>query len=555
MFSGDTLCAWLAQVGLASFVILLLGGGAVLLWRQPVRRVRIIELALAGCLLVPWLGLLPGYPRLTVGPWGQATVGRQQSPPAAPSTVEQPAASAAIVPAAAGGAVAPPITDVVQPPAHTFNVTALVVAFYLAGMAGIALWWLAGMIALLRLLRASRPAPPRCRQLLGEIAGPRSAGVRLLVSRRASQPLAFAWRRPVIVLPDNLGDDEQALRWSLAHEWAHVEHHDFRAWMAAGLARLLFFYNPLLWWLRRQLRLCQDFLADAQASRQAPQAEDYAEFLTIRAAAWSPGSLVLGLGMGFRRSELYRRIIMLVQNEPLESRLPRLWTVSVTAAALILVAAVATLSWSGPLAADAKAAPSEASAAEKQEGAGESGEERLAMMGRVEDFFLHNFRDVTARKSLEWANVETQANGNRSIRYRYEATIWGKKVLLMNQVFTFDKQGKFVAYKNVAGFPKPKPEMKRDVSTKEGMMELVEDFFRHNWRDITAHKTIEWGEPTTEANGNRSIRYKFLATIWYSDTTTLNRIFTFDPKGEFVSAKDVKPPMAGGSEPGRGSTR
>jgi hypothetical protein len=351
----------------------------------------------------------------------------------------------------------------------------------------------------------------------------------------------------VIVLPENLGDDEQALRWSLAHEWAHVEHHDFRAWMAAGLARLLFFYNPLLWWLRRQLRLCQDFLADAQASRQAPQPEDYAEFLAARAAANSRGPLVMGLGMGTRRSELYRRIIMLVQNEPLESRLPRLWTVSVTGAAVVLVAAVAALSSSSPLAADTNAAGGEASGFVGTLLLLGGSEERLAMMGRVEDFFLHNFRDVTARKSLEWGNVEAGVNGNRSIRYMYEATIWGKKVLLMNQIFTFDKQGKFVAYKNVAGFPKPKPEMKRDVSTKEGLQELVEDFFRHNWRDITAHETMEWGEPTTEAGGNRSIRYKFRATIWYSDKKTMNRIFTFDRQGEFVSVKDVKQPAAAAS--------
>ena len=87
------------------------------------------------------------------------------------------------------------------------------------------------------------------------------------------------------MLPESLCDDEQAVRWSLAHEWAHIERHDFRAWFVAGLARVLFFYQPLVWWLRRQLRLCQDFVADARASRQAPQPEDYAEFLTVRAAA------------------------------------------------------------------------------------------------------------------------------------------------------------------------------------------------------------------------------------------------------------------------------
>ena len=130
----------------------------------------------------------------------------------------------------------------------------------------------------------------------------------------------------------------------MAHEWTHIERRDFRAWFAAGLARVLFFYQPLVWWLRRQLRLCQDFVADARASRQAPQPEDYAEFLTLRAAAGSLHPAMVGLGMGFRKSELYRRIVMLVQNPPLESRAPRLWTLSVTCAALILVAIVAALS-------------------------------------------------------------------------------------------------------------------------------------------------------------------------------------------------------------------
>ena len=167
--------------------------------------------------------------------------------------------------------------------------------------------------------------------------------MRLIVSRRVNQPLAAAWGRPVIVLPENLCGDAQSLRWCLAHEWTHVERRDFRVWLMAGLVRVLFFYHPLVWWLRRQLRLCQDFVADARAARQAPQPEDYAEFLTVRAAAGSLHPAIVGLGMGFRKSELYRRIVMLVENQPIESRAPRLWSVSVTLAALVLVAAVAAL--------------------------------------------------------------------------------------------------------------------------------------------------------------------------------------------------------------------
>ncbi|MCK4282999.1 MAG: hypothetical protein KAX44_01685, partial [Candidatus Brocadiae bacterium] len=68
---------------------------------------------------------------------------------------------------------------------------------------------------------------------------------------------------------------------------------------------------------------------------------------------------------------------------------------------------------------------------------------------------------------------------------------------------------------------------------------LVEDFFRHNFRDITARETLEWGEPQVHADGNRSIRYKFRATIWGKDVMTMNQVFTFSPDGQFVSVEDV----------------
>ena len=112
----------------------------------------------------------------------------------------------------------------------------------------------------------------------------------------------------------------------------------------AGLARVLFFYQPLVWWLRRQLRLCQDYVADASASRQASQPEDYAEFLTARAAAGLLHPAMVGLGMGFSKSELYRRVVMLVQNRPLEIRPPRLWNTLVNLVALVLIGILSALS-------------------------------------------------------------------------------------------------------------------------------------------------------------------------------------------------------------------
>lgn len=72
------------------------------------------------------------------------------------------------------------------------------------------------------------------------------------------------------------------------------------------------------------------------------------------------------------------------------------------------------------------------------------------------------------------------------------------------------------------------------------MKELVEDFFSKNFRDVTSRETLEWGEVVKAENGNCSIRYKYRAKIWDKDTKIMNQVFTFDPKGEFVSVENVE---------------
>jgi hypothetical protein len=164
---------------------------------------------------------------------------------------------------------------------------------------------------------------------------------------------------------------------------------------------------------------------------------------------------------------------------------------------------------------------------------------KAELMGRVEHYFLGNFKDVTARKSLEWGEVVTAADGKRSIRYQYEARIWEKDVLVMNQVFVFDQAGKFVRYTNVAGFPKPKVAKAADTSTPAGMKALVEDFFASNFRDVKQRESLEWGEVTRTTEGNSSIRYRYRARVWDKTSVTNDQVFTFAPGGRFVSVMDT----------------
>jgi len=145
----------------------------------------------------------------------------------------------------------------------------------------------------------------------------------------------------------------------------------------------------------------------------------------------------------------------------------------------------------------------------------------------VDQFFAQNYRDITSRDTLEWGEVETNANGNLSVRYQYRARIWDKETVTNNQVFTFEPNGQFVSVRGVYDSPQAR------------MRALVERFFANNYRDITSRDTIEWGEVETAENGNASIRYRYRACIGNDLVVTNDQVFTFDPQDKFVSVTDA----------------
>ena len=96
------------------------------------------------------------------------------------------------------------------------------------------------------------------------------------------------------------------------------------------------------------------------------------------------------------------------------------------------------------------------------------------------------------------------------------------------------------------------PTTERSTSSTELKAKLiywVERFFSQNFRDITERKTLEWGEPVTKANGNFSIRYKYLATVWDKERLVIEQSFIFSPEGEYVSAETLEKGPADKLEP------
>jgi hypothetical protein len=366
--------AWarLADAAAGGLIVLAVGSLAARLCRQPVRRARLVVLTLVGAVAVPCLGALPIAPRwsarllpapvpLRARPDDQASasaISRLRLPERTTSSgILEPREQPGEIP---GGAARPnsalaPMETVkpsygkgwTLPPART-----VVLACYLALAAGMAGWWLVGQLALWRVSRTARPVPGAVREAFLGLAGPGGEMVVLLESDRIALPFTYTWVHPVIMLPSTLCDEAEpgALRYVLAHEWSHVERRDTWAWNVACLTGLVLFYQPLFWWLRRQLRLCQDYLADARAA-DAGSAEDYAAFLVRLAQVRRSGLALPGLGIGDWRSNLSRRVIMLVQDhEPLERRCRAGWSLGAAsvAAAVIVVASGLRLSAAVP---------------------------------------------------------------------------------------------------------------------------------------------------------------------------------------------------------------
>jgi len=340
----------------------------------------------------------------------------------------------------------------------------------------------------------------------------------LAVTDKVSTPSLIGAFRPYVLLPANLvktGDREQ-LTHIIYHELVHLQKGDiWISWLWTALWSFQWF-NPLMLLAGRCLYIDREAACDEEVMEvlEPKNRNEYGRslfelFLKLSLPVRYPGLA----GIAEQKSNIERRLTMI---KNYRSRSYRQVTTGVLAIAVLLAASLTGIAAIDPM---------------------KLSSDKAEMMGRVENFFMHNFRDITARKGIEWGVVKTDDNGNRSIRYKYLGQIWDKEWKIMNQVFTFDKDGKYVGVKSVDGFPKAKEQP--DTSSKAGMQKLVEKFFSRNWHDISSKENIQWGKPQTDKSGNRTMRCSFTATIWGKDKKKMDKIFTFKSNGDFVSVKDA----------------
>lgn len=93
--------------------------------------------------------------------------------------------------------------------------------------------------------------------------------VRLLLVRLGDTPMLLGLWKPVILLPAALLTSLPPvyLEALLAHELAHVRRLDYLANLLQGLAEVLLFFHPAVWWLSARIRAEREELSDQLAAQ------------------------------------------------------------------------------------------------------------------------------------------------------------------------------------------------------------------------------------------------------------------------------------------------
>jgi bla regulator protein BlaR1 len=217
---------------------------------------------------------------------------------------------------------------------------AWVVAFWLAGVILLSLRLLIGWRYLIRLrLTADRLAcacmAPTLARLRNELGIVRR--VQVAASKHIRSPVVIGWLRPLILFPPALINQlpMAQIEMVLAHELAHIRRHDHLVNLFQTVMETLFFYQPAVAWVSRQIRIERENACDDLAVSTTHDRLAYVEMLASLEQLRQPGSR---LTLAIHDGQILGRIRRLVeQTKPSRQR-----GVTFPATLVILLAAGAT---------------------------------------------------------------------------------------------------------------------------------------------------------------------------------------------------------------------
>jgi beta-lactamase regulating signal transducer with metallopeptidase domain len=270
---------------------------ALLRSRSAADRGAVLRIGIVMLLLLPVVSAF--LPALAVEtPAAAPAPGAYAAPVALPAGEALPPASLAAAPQSGGNWDDPGI---------------LFLLLYLGGVAMVGGRLLAGLATLRAWTREAKPVTDATwLEALERNAG---AGrpIRLLVSVQVDSPLSWGLRNPVILIDRDAlmrSGDAEAI---VAHEVAHVRRRDWLSLIGSRVAVALFWFNPLVWRLDREVAQQAEEAADSHAAARVEPAR-YAQTLLDWARS-SGGALVPANAMASSEPGLARRVRAILEGK------------------------------------------------------------------------------------------------------------------------------------------------------------------------------------------------------------------------------------------------
>ena len=161
--------------------------------------------------------------------------------------------------------------------------------------------------------------------------------VTLLRSSLVRVPCVVGWIKPVILVPVSIFTmlDPSEIEMILVHELAHIRRYDILINIAQTAMEALFFFNPAIWWLSRQIRIeredCCDDTAILRTGNRLRYARALANLEEVRMFQTSFGSALAG-------TLLKRRIQRIVG-----ATRPRFYSSTLSLSGMLLIASLIVL--------------------------------------------------------------------------------------------------------------------------------------------------------------------------------------------------------------------
>ena len=190
-------------------------------------------------------------------------------------------------------------------------------AIWLFGVAVFALRLVVGFLALARMRRSGVESSQEVAELAEACATRLDLHdvPRVIVSSKVSMPCTAGWLRPVVLLPD------ESTTWApervevvLLHELSHIRRMDIVPHMLSEIARVVYWFNPLVWLAAARLRAEAERATDDRVVHAGAKPSDYAAHLLdiVRQSRplWYPAPL-MPLA---RRSEFEGRMLAILES-------------------------------------------------------------------------------------------------------------------------------------------------------------------------------------------------------------------------------------------------